>query len=267
MGGFDDLMAEVGDILGIEGYTPDAEGVCILESEEAEIRIIHCPEADEMLLLMATVMPLPPDGGRSLLAALDANHRFAGTRGSTVSLDAESDELVLSQYLPIDILTPRSFVVLLEAFSSALVALRVLDTEGQTPPPAVSDETALGKVNVERINLDGVVVELSQSENDGLIVALTDLGEAPADRTVARELLEANHLFAGTAGATLSLEAKSNRVFLQQKMYPVDGDEDWLPRRLAVFLDKASEWRARLQGVTETAGDAPSLDTSAFIKV
>ena len=111
------------------------------------------------------------------------------------------------------------------------------------------------------------MVELSQSENDGLIVALTDLGEAPADRSVARELLEANHLFAGTAGATLSREAKSNRVFLQQKMYPVDGDEDWLPRRLAVFLDKASEWRTRLQGVAETAGDAPSLDTSAFIKV
>ena len=33
------MMAEVGDILGIEGYKPDAEGVCILESEEAEIRI------------------------------------------------------------------------------------------------------------------------------------------------------------------------------------------------------------------------------------
>ena len=267
MGGFDDLMAEVGDILGIEGYKPDAEGVCVLESEEAEIRIIHCPEADEMVLVMATVMPLPPDGGRSLLAALDANHRFKGTRGSTVSLDPESDELVLSQYLPVDILTPRSFVALLEAFSSALIALRVLDTEEQTTSPAVSGETVLGKVNVDRIDIDGVVVELSQSENDGLIVAVTDLGEAPTDQTVVRELLEANHLFAGTAGATLSLEAKSNRVFLQQKIYPNDGDEDWLPRRLAVFLDKASEWRVRLQGVAETAGDDPSLDNSTFIKV
>ena len=267
MSGFNDLMAGVGDILGIEGYTPDAEGVCIIESEEAEICIIHCPEADDMVLVMATVMPLPPDGGRSLIAALDANHRFKGTRGSTVSLDAESDELVLSQYLPVDILTPRSFVALLEAFSSALIALRAIDTEGRTPPPAVPGETVHGEGNVERVDFDGVVVELSQGENDGLIVAVTDLGEASADRAVARELLEANHLFAGTAGATLSLEAKSNRVFLQQKMYPNDGDEDWLPRRLAVFIDKAGEWRTRLQGAAETAGDSSSLDTSAFIKV
>ena len=83
------------------------------------------------------------------------------------------------------------------------------------------DEVSMGSDPRPHGHLDGVVVELSQSENDGLIVALTDLGEAPADRSVARELLEANHLFAGTAGATLSLEAKSNRVFLQQKMYPV----------------------------------------------
>ena len=33
MDGFDDLMAGVGGILGIEGYEPDAEGVCMLESE------------------------------------------------------------------------------------------------------------------------------------------------------------------------------------------------------------------------------------------
>ena len=266
MDGFDDLMAGVGDILGIEGYEPDAEGVCILESEEAEIRIIHCPEADEMLLLMATVMPAPPDGGRTLLAALDANHRFKGTRGATVSLDPESGELVLSHYLPVDVLTPRSFVAMLEAFSSALVSIRALGAGEQALPSAADGEEDAGEVESETIEVDGVEVELRQGKDDGLIVAVSDLGEAPDDPALARELLEANHLFAGTAGATLSLEAKSNRVFLQQKMYPVDDDEDWLPRRLAVFLDKASEWRTRLQGA-QTADECAAFAPGAFIQV
>ena len=259
MSGFNDLMAGVGDILGIEGYTPDAEGVCILESEEAEIRIIHCPEADEMLLLMATVMPAPPDGGRMLLAALDANHRFKGTRGATVSLDPESGELVLSHYLPVDILTPRSFVAMLEAFSSALMAIRSIDAGETAPSPGADGETDAGSEDAETVEIDGIAVELSQGAHDGLFVAVSDLGEAPDDPDLAQELLEANHLFAGTAGATLSLEAATNRVFLQQKIYPSDDDEDWLPRRLAVFIDKAGEWRRRLDG-----SDAPPDDASPF---
>ena len=135
------------------------------------------------------------------------------------------------------------------------------------PSAYAAGETDAGDGDAETIEVDGIELELSQGANDGLIAAVTDLGEAPDDPDLARELLEANHLFAGTAGATLSLEAKTNRVFLQQKIYPDDNDEDWLPRRLAVFLDKAGEWKSRLQGVSETTGDSPSLDVAAFIKV
>ena len=266
MSGFNDLMAGVGDILGIEGYEPDAEGVCVLESEEADIRIIHCPEADGMLLITATVMQTPQDGGRTLLAALDANHRFKGTRGATVSLDAESDELVLSHYLPVDILTPRSFVAMLEAFSSALMSIRALDAGAMATSPDSAGETDAGGDAVKTIELDGVAVELSQGANDGLFVAVSDLGEAPDDPDLARELLEANHLFAGTAGATLSLEAATNRVFLQQKIYPDDNDEDWLPRRLAVFVDKAGEWRRRLDGSAAPPDDASPF-SEGFLQV
>lgn len=268
MDGFDELIAGVGDILGIEGLAPDAEGVCTLESDETEIRVIHCPEADDMLLLTATVMPAPPDGGRMFLAALDANHRFKGTRGATVSLDGESDELVLSRYLPVGILSPKSLLDAVEAFSSALMSLRAVEAGVGAPPSAASDEADAGDVAAETIEVDGVVVEVSQGD-DGVIVALSDLGEAPDDSVFVRELLVANHLFEGTAGATLSLEAATNRVFLQQKIYPeAEDSEDWLPRRLAVFVDKASEWKARLHGSAETEGDSSQpLQMSGFIQV
>jgi len=266
MDGFNELMAEVGGILGIEGYEPDAEGVCVLESEEADIRIIHCPEADGMLLITATVMQTPQDGGRSLLAALDANHRFKGTMGATVSLDSASDELVLSHYLPVDILTPRSFVAMLEAFSSALMSIRAIDAGDVTPSPDADGEAGAGEGDAETVEIDGMALELSQGSHDGLIVAVSDLGEAPDDPGLARELLEANHLFAGTAGATLSLEAATNRVFLQQKIYPDDNDEDWLPRRLAVFVDKAGEWRRRLDGSAAPPDDASPF-SEGFLQV
>ena len=64
-------------------------------------------------------------------------------------------------------------------------------------------------------------------------------------------------------------EAASNRVFLQQKIYPEeDENEDWLPRRLAVFVDKASEWKVRVHGSAETDVDpSQPLQMSGFIQV
>ena len=105
--------------------------------------------------------------------------------------------------------------------------------------------------------------------SDAAVVALSDLGEAPDDSAFVRELLVANHLFEGTAGATLSLEVATNRVFLQQKIYPEEDDsEDWLPLRLAVFVDKADEWKVRVHGSAEMDGDSSRpLQMSGFIQV
>ena len=250
MDGFNDLMAEFGKILGIEGFAPDAEGVCILQSEEAEIRIIHCPEADDTLLLSAVVMSLPKDGGRSLLAALGANHRFLATGGATASMDPESEELVLSQYLPLAVLAPRSLVALVEKFSSALIALRSLGAGDQTPPDVETDGLS---VLADTVEIDGVSIELGEGD-EGQVLAVADLGEAPDALVVARDMMVANHLFCGTAGATLSLDAATGHVFLQQNLYPVD-EEDWLARRLAVFADKAGEWRGRISGQGAPQGD------------
>lgn len=124
------LIAETGALLGIEGFEPDAEGVCVLESEEAAITIMFCPEADDAVLLTAKFMDAPPDEDGALMAALEANHRFAKTAGATISIDHDDGSLHLSESLPLAILTPESLVARLESFSSVLLALN--------PPPLLA---------------------------------------------------------------------------------------------------------------------------------
>lgn len=66
--------------------------------------------------------------------------------------------------------------------------------------------------------------------------------------------------------ARREVQAAMNRVFLQQKIYPDDNDEDWLPRRLAVFIDKAGEWRRRLDGSAAPPDDASPF-SEGFLQV
>ena len=148
---FSELMAETGDILGIEGLEPDAEGVCILASDEAEIYLINCPEAGDMILITSSFMPLPPDGDRALVAALKANHLFEKTRGATLSLDPETEMISLSRFVPLAALTPEFLINLVEEFSSALVSFRSYfeeenfkvspfgDDSGESPEPHADD--------------------------------------------------------------------------------------------------------------------------------
>ena len=53
-----------------------------------------------------------------------------------------------------------------------------------------------------------VSVEISADGDDGFVVVSADLGELPPDdiEAFATRMLEANHLFAGTGGSSLSVE-------------------------------------------------------------
>ncbi|MBQ7179274.1 MAG: type III secretion system chaperone [Victivallales bacterium] len=124
MATFAEIIAEMGTLLGIEDFEPDAEGCCIISSEEAEISIMYCPDAGEKVLITTKIMDLPLDNDNLLVAALEANHRFAETKGATISLDDEDNSLALSLYLPLDILTAEFLVAKIEDFTTALFALR-----------------------------------------------------------------------------------------------------------------------------------------------
>ena len=122
---YEELIEETGALIGIEGFTPDADGVCVIASEIGEITIMDCREgAVEMVLLNAVVSDVPPDADAALLEALKANRGFKVTKGSTLSVDLETMRFELTRYAVLDDLSPDKLVAIVEDFATALVDLR-----------------------------------------------------------------------------------------------------------------------------------------------
>lgn len=121
---YEELMEETGAELGIEGFAPDADGVCVLVSDIGEIVIMDCKEQKEMVLLNAVVTDVPPNAGASLLAALEANRGFKDTNGATLSVDPETHRFELSRYAFLEYLDPDKFIEMVEKFAATLVSVR-----------------------------------------------------------------------------------------------------------------------------------------------
>ena len=122
---YEELIEETGAEIGIEGFTPDADGVCILASDIGEIVIMNCKEgAQELVLLHAAVCDVPPDAKAALLEALGANRGFKDTKGATLSVDPETRRFELSQYAALEDLDPDKFVAMVEDFATTLVRVR-----------------------------------------------------------------------------------------------------------------------------------------------
>lgn len=121
---YEELIEETGAEIGIEGFTPDEDGVCILASDIGEIVIMDVKGPRETVLLNAAVCDVPPDAGAALLEALRANRRFKDTKGSTLSVDPETRRFELSQYAPLEDLDPDRFVAMVEDFATTLVDVR-----------------------------------------------------------------------------------------------------------------------------------------------
>ena len=122
---YEELIEETGAIIGIEGFTPDADGVCILASDIGEIVIMDSKNAArEFVLLHAAVCDVPPDANAALLEALRANSGFKDTKGATLSVDPETKRFELSQYAALEDLDPDRFVAMVEDFATTLVNVR-----------------------------------------------------------------------------------------------------------------------------------------------
>ena len=102
----------------------------------------------------------------------------------------------------------------------------------------------------------GRVQVLVQDESERHRVLLSaDLGEPPPEgaETLYRTMLEANHLFVGTAGATLALDAASGRFRLQKAELPDELAND-VDGRLVSFIETALNWRRAIEDF-RSAGD------------
>lgn len=121
---YEDLVVETGAEIGIEGFAPDEDGVCVLASDIGEIVIMNCKVPQEMVLLRAAVTDVPPDAGPALLEALKANRGFRGTNGSTLSVDPETKRFEMVQYAMLDDLDPDKLIAKIEDFATTLVDVR-----------------------------------------------------------------------------------------------------------------------------------------------
>lgn len=95
----------------------------------------------------------------------------------------------------------------------------------------------------------GPVRVIVQDESEIHRVLLSaDLGEPPPEgaETLFRTMLEANHLFTGTAGATLSLDAASGRFRLQKAELPDELAND-VDGHLLSFIETALNWRRAIE--------------------
>ena len=121
---YEELIEETGAEIGIEGFTPDEEGVCILASDIGEIVIMDIREPRETVLLNAAVCDVPPDASMVLMEALKANRGFRDTKGATLSVDPETKRFELSQYAALEDLDPDRLVAMVEDFATTLTAAR-----------------------------------------------------------------------------------------------------------------------------------------------
>ena len=103
---YEELIEEAGAAIGIEGFAPDADGICTLISDIGEIVIMNCKGSKEMVLLNAAVTEVQPNAGATLLAALESNKGFKDTNGATLSVDPETHRFELSRYAFLEDLDP-----------------------------------------------------------------------------------------------------------------------------------------------------------------
>lgn len=102
----------------------------------------------------------------------------------------------------------------------------------------------------------GISVAISEMPDVGGALLASEVGDVSAVRDL-QPLLEANHIFAETAGATLSIE--DGRIYFEQYMpLSVIGRGEG-ERAVKVFVANALEWRRRL---AETPPAEPNEEAS-----
>ena len=149
---YEELIEETGAIIGIEGFTPDADGICVLASDIGEIVIMDCREDPRgLVLLNAAVTDVPPEAGAALLEALKANRGFRDTKGSTLSVDPETNRFELSRYAFLEGLDPDRFVAIIEDFATALVDVRAKIEGARLSDDSAEASEALGLDNFMRV--------------------------------------------------------------------------------------------------------------------
>ncbi len=118
------------------------------------------------------------------------------------------------------------------------------------------------------IDMDGATIILQQAggARGDILIMRADLGELPQQRkaVLMQTLLEANHLFRGTGGATIAIDPDSGRLNMMRY--------DWLDRldgrsafeALEKFAATISAWQRTIADFSEASAPAPDEQGDAF---
>ena len=123
-----------------------------------------------------------------------------------------------------------------------------------------------GRVRIEAPGADGdgIVVEMSDMPDSGAVLFSSAIGDVPSAEAL-KPLLEANHLFGETAGATLS--AEDGRLYFERYVpLPVVGRGEGAGV-VKAFVACAREWRRRIGGRPQAPGSSVPQVPPGFMQV
>lgn len=111
---------------------------------------------------------------------------------------------------------------------------------------------------------DQLTILLQGMDERGMVLTCADLGEPPPEGREAlyQALLEANDLYGGTAGATLSLDSRTGHVRLQRFDDMDVLAEAGSARAFIAFADTAAAWKRLVSNFRAAAKDDSGADAS-----
>jgi len=118
------------------------------------------------------------------------------------------------------------------------------------------------------LEIDEMPVSILELNELGLVVLLGVVGELPPEEKIERlyrALLEANHHFAGTAGATLSVNPETNAVELCRPLVRAVLDGERLFNELERFVNTLEVWRKLVTEFRGTVEGAPKASAEAAV--
>ena len=115
------ILSELGATMGMENLTFDENGGCILQFDETMNVLLLYEGNSEVLYLFSFVGEIP-EGKESVVMRhlLEANYRWEGSGGATLSLRKDEGNVVLTHKLLVASLTREALEQTLSEFVTAL---------------------------------------------------------------------------------------------------------------------------------------------------
>ncbi len=126
------------------------------------------------------------------------------------------------------------------------------------------------------INVDDMVVTLMSLPDSDRLAVHGEIGDPPPEglEQLLSAMLEANHLFAGTAGATISRDHETGRFHLCRQEPLAILNADTLAAILQSFVNTLEIWRKAIasyrpvaKSAAEGADEAPQFGATGFVRV